>query len=461
MNQKSRLPALAFVTLAVLAVIATAAKLRAAENQPPKDFKALFDGKTLAGWWGAKTEDPRGYLHLAPEQLAKKKNDSLADVHEHWRVENGELINDGHGLFLTTDKFYGDFELLVEYKTVPKADSGIYLRGIPQVQIWDPTNKKNAAIGGNKGSGGLWNNPPGSPGKDPRVLADKPFGQWNAFRILMVGERVSVWLNGQLVVDHARMHNYFDRQKPASEQRPLPKVGPIQLQTHGAEIRWRNIFIREIQSEEANAILASENGPGYQSVFNGKDLTGWAGAVDNYTVEDGAIQCKPGMGGTLFTKAQYADFVVTLEFQLPPGGNNGLAIRYNGTGHGTWDSFCELQVLDDGAPRYNDPNHPKFYDLKPQQAHGSVYARVPAHRGYLRPTGQWNFQRSTIIGSTVNVVLNGFTILNVDVAKTDPKTYMYPLDHFPGRNNMKGHFGFNGHNDPVRFRNIMIKTLDN
>ncbi len=169
--------------------------------------------------------------------------------------------------------------------------------------------------------------------------------------------------------------------------------------------------------------------------------------------------CKPGKGGTLFTKAEYSDFIVTLEFQLPPGGNNGLAIRYAGKGHGTWDSFCELQVLDDGDPRYNDPKHPKFYDLKPQQAHGSVYARVAAWRGYLRPVGEWNYQKSTIIGSTVKVELNGFTILDVDVAKTDPKTYMYPLEHFPGRNRMRGHFGFNGHNDPVKFRNIKIKRL--
>ena len=399
-------------------------------------------------------------MALAPEQLAEKKTASLEDIQQHWRVENSELINDGHGLYLTTDKFYGDFEMLIEYRTVPRADSGIYLRGIPQVQIWDYTDEKKFERGGGKGSGGLWNNPAGSAGKDPLVLADKPFGEWNAFRILMVGERVSIWLNDQLVVDHARLHNYFDKKKTEAEQEPLPKVGPIQLQTHGGEIRWRNIFIREIGSEEANTILASKNPPGFESVFNGKDLTGWSGAIDNYTVEDGAIMCKPDLGGTLFTDAQYADFAVTLECKLPPGGNNGLAIRYPGTGHGTWDSFCELQVLDDGHPKYNDPEAPKFYDLNARQTHASVYARVPAHRGYLRPTGEWNFQKSTIIGATVKVELNGFLILDVDVAKTDPETYMYELDHFPGREVMKGHFGFNGHNDPVRFRNILIKKLD-
>ena len=175
----------------------------------------------------------------------------------HWRAENGELVNDGQGAYATTEKDYGDFELLVEYKTVPLADSGIYLRGCPQVQIWDYTEKDKFPLGADKGSGGLWNNSPGAPGKDPLVLADKPFGEWNTVRVLMVGARVSVWLNSKLVVDHALLENYYDRKTP------VPPKGPIELQTHGGEIRWRNLFIREIGSDEANQILASHGGAGF------------------------------------------------------------------------------------------------------------------------------------------------------------------------------------------------------
>ena len=71
-------------------------------------------------------------------------------------------MNDGNGAYLTTDKKYGDIELLIEYKTVPLADSGIYLRTTPQVQIWD-TRKEGGKwnLGADKGSGGLWNNSPG------------------------------------------------------------------------------------------------------------------------------------------------------------------------------------------------------------------------------------------------------------------------------------------------------------
>jgi hypothetical protein len=216
---------------------------------PPEGFVALFNGKDLEGWFGHGTKDPRMLFEMDEAALAKHWESTMDDIKAHWSVKDGVLINDGHGLYLTTKKNYGDFELLVEYKTVPKADSGIYLRGVPQVQIWDPTEKSNFRRGADKGSGGLWNNSPGAAGKDPLKKMDRPFGEWNEFRILMVGERVTVWLNGEKVVDDAVMENYFDRKKPI-----FPK-GPIQLQTHGGEIQWRNIFIREIPAKGANAIL--------------------------------------------------------------------------------------------------------------------------------------------------------------------------------------------------------------
>ncbi len=214
-------------------------------------FKPLFNGKDLSGWWGLKTEDPAKWMALRPDKLVDKKAASLDDIVQHWTIEGDELVNDGHGLYLTTDKDYGDFELLIDYKTVAKADSGIYLRGIPQVQIWDYTEEGGKwNIGADKGSGGLWNNSKGAKGKDPLVLADKPFGEWNSFRIIMAGDIVTVWLNGKLVVDHARLENYFDRKGS------VPEKGPIQLQTHGGEIRWRNIKIREIGPEESKKIQA-------------------------------------------------------------------------------------------------------------------------------------------------------------------------------------------------------------
>lgn len=210
-------------------------------NNPPEGFTALFNGVDLDGWYGHGTEDPRALWAMSPDSLAAHKASTRADIQQHWSVENGELVNDGNGLYLTTNQEYGDFELLLEYKTVPGADSGIYLRGVPQVQIWDTTEEGGKwDLGADKGSGGLWNNSPGAPGKDPSANMDKPFGEWNAFRIVMRGQRVSVWMNDTLIVDDALMENYFDRSIPIFER------GPIQLQTHGGEIRWRNVFIRQL-----------------------------------------------------------------------------------------------------------------------------------------------------------------------------------------------------------------------
>jgi hypothetical protein len=431
-------------TSSLLAVSASAASSGVAAVEPPKGFTALFNGQDLAGWRGGETFDHRKLLAMPADQRAAQIAKWTETMKAHWRAENRELVNDGQGAYATTEKDYGDFELLVEYKTVPKADSGIYLRGCPQVQIWDYTDKGKFGIGADKGSGGLWNNSPGAPGKDPLVLADKPFGEWNAFRILMVGARASVWLNGKLVVNHALMENYYDRKTP------VPPKGPIQLQTHGGEIRWRKIFIREIGSDEASRILAGHGNAGFKSIFNDRDFTGWAGPTNNYRIVEGAIQCQPHKGGTIYTIEEYSDFVARLEFKLPPGGNNGLAIRYPGEGDVAYQGTCELQVLDDNYEQATG------HKIDPRQAHGSAYGMVAAARGYQYPIGEWNFEEATIQGSKIRVELNGTVILDCDLSTVTE--YMGGHAH-PGKDRTKGYFGFAGHNDPVAFRSIQIKPL--
>jgi hypothetical protein len=417
-----------------------------ATNIPPPGFTALFNGTDLAGWWGADTEDPRKYLALPAAEFQQKHDASLDDIRQHWSVRNGVLVNDGHGLFLTTDKNYGDFELLVDYKTVPLADSGIYLRGCPQVQIWDYTKAGGKwDLGADKGSGGLWNNSPGAPGKDPLVKADKSFGEWNHFRIVMVGSRVWVWLNGKQTVDGAVMENYYDRKLP------VPPRGPIQLQTHGGEIDWRNIFIREIGSDEANKILRGTDPKSFKSVFNGKNFDGWAGPLDCCEITNSSIVWQPKKGGTIYTQAEYTNFVVRLEFKLPPGGNNGLAIRYPGSGDTAYDGMCECQVLDDN---YEKDTGEK---IDPRQAHGSAYGMVAALRGYQHPIGDWNYEEVTVVGPTIKVDLNGTQILDADLSKVTE--FMHNSPH-PGKDRTSGHFGFAGHNDPVMFRDISIKPLN-
>ncbi len=238
------------VTILCAALLVPTTFLRAAVPAPPPDFRAIFNGEDLSGWYGLNPHTVAKLQGSSREASLNKMRDEFA---QHWRVENGELVNVGTGPYATTEEEFGDIELLIEYKTVPHADSGIYLRGTPQVQIWDvnqPSLPDKPDRNPNKGSGGLFNNAPNSPGRDPLVRADKSFGEWNAFRIRQIGARTWVWLNDQLVVDGAVMENYWDREKP------LAAKGPIMLQTHGGEIRWRNIYVRAIGAEEAKTILS-------------------------------------------------------------------------------------------------------------------------------------------------------------------------------------------------------------
>ena len=433
--RKITVPLLLLCGLSVLLPLAEAA-------DPPKGFTSIFNGKDLTGWRGMGHFNPQKLAKMSEEARANKHAADLADAKKHWSVDDGELVNDGHGVYLTTDKSYGDIEFLIDYKTVAKADSGIYLRASPQVQIWDYTKEGGKwGIGADKGSGGLWNNSKGAAGKDPSVLADKPFGQWNSFRILQVGDRTSVWLNGKQVVDMAPMENYWNRKLP------LRRNGPIQLQTHGGEIRWRNIAIREIGAEEANKLLSKAGEDEFTSIFNGKALSGWAGPIGAYQIKDGALTCPKRGGGTIYTKKVYADFVVRFEFNMPPGGNNGLAIRYPGGGATAYVGMCELQVLDNSAKGYAKRD--------PRQYHGSAYGMAAAHRGYQRPVGEWNYQQVTVQGSKIRVELNGTTILDADLSKITK----FMGRKVKGKDRKEGHFGFAGHGSPVQYRNVRIKTL--
>lgn len=452
----NRLAPVAIVALAMV-TLASATNCEAASGVAPVGFTPLFNGTDFAGWHGwaihEKAAGPDDLAKLSPEEKAKKLDVWTADAKKHWSVQNGELVNDGSGAYLATDKDYGDIELLLEFKTVAKADSGIYLRNTPQVQIWDRNQQfdpKNPNRKPHLGSGGLFNNTPGSPGRDPLVLADKPFGEWNSIRILQVGERTTVYLNGKRVVDHARMENYWGKVAKQMPVTPIPKVGKILLQTHGGEIRWRNLFIREVPPAEATEILRKHGLAGFESVFNGKDFTGWEGPVDQYDIIDGAIVCKKGKGGNIYTKDEYADFTARLEYKLPPGGNNGLAIRTpGGKAHVATQAMCEVQILDDTAARHSK--------LDPRQFNGSIYGMIAPHRGYLRPVGEWNFLEVTAKGPTIRIELNGTRILDGDLSKV---TEFKDKQPHPGKDRPSGHFGFAGHNDPVAFRAIQIKKLE-
>lgn len=188
---------------------------------------------------------------------------------------------------------------------------------------------------------------------------------------------------------------------------------------------------------------------GYRPLIQGSTLAGWRGAVDSYEVVDGCIVCKPGMGGVIYHEEELTDFEVELEFLLPPGGNNGLAIRYPGSGHAATEGMCELQVLDDEAEKYAT--------LDARQYHGSVYGMVAARRGHLRPSGEWNRQVVRVVGHAIWVELNGQVIVDADLSQVHE--FKDGVAH-PGKDRLSGYLGFCGHSDAVRFRNVMLRRLD-
>jgi hypothetical protein len=246
---------------AVLLLVPVAAAflpVGAAADAPkaPPGFVALFNGKDLTGWKGHTTMAERA--KLAPEKLAELQAARSKTAAEHWKVVDGAIHCDGKGgVSLVTEKDYANFELLINWKIEAKGDSGLYLRGQPQVQIWDSDTSPGAnGVDKHTGSGGLWNTPypAGTDTKDaaatlkagqkvgkiPLKKADRPVGEWNTFHITMVGDKVTVKLNNELVVDQAALPNYWDKGKA------LPAAGPVELQFHGDPLWFKNIYIKEL-----------------------------------------------------------------------------------------------------------------------------------------------------------------------------------------------------------------------
>lgn len=399
-------------------------------------FAPLWNGRDLSGWKGLVADPPRR-AGMSPAELAKAQAEADQRMRAHWRVENGALVFDGGGESLCTEKDYGDFELLVDWKIEKGGDSGIYLRGSPQVQIWDAD--KNPV-----GSGGLYNNQE-SPSR-PLVRADRPVGEWNSFRIIMLGDRVTVYLNDVMVVDNTVLENYWERDKP------IYPIGQIELQAHGNPLWFRNIWLREIprDPERPPELDEFEKADGFQPLWNGRDFEGWTGASEGYAVETGRLIVLPeAESGNLFTEREFTDFILRFEFKLHPAANNGVGIRAPLEGDVAYTGM-EIQVLEDGSPLY--------WDLQPYQYHGSVYGVIPARRGALRPPGEWNSEEVTVRGRRVSVTVNGVTVVDGDLDEASSGGAMDGREH-PGLGRTSGHIGFLGHGSRVELRSIRVKTL--
>ena len=402
-------------------------------------FVSLFNGADLTGW-KALVGNPATRAKMSASALQAAEDSANEKTKGDWIAKDGLLIFTGHGNNLATTKKYGNIEMYVDWKITPKGDAGIYLRGTPQVQIWDTSRRK---VGAQVGSGGLYNNQKQE--SKPLTVADNKVGDWNRFHIVMKGDTVTVYLNGVLVTDHVPLENYWDRSMPL-----FPRE-QIELQAHGTQVAYRNIYVRELPSNTPDTLTPQEKKQGFVSLFDGTDLKQWTGNKSGYIVKDGVIEVDPydGSGGNLYTKDEFGNFIFRFEFQLTPGANNGIGIRAPLEGDAAYVGM-EIQVLDNEAPKYKD--------LHIYQYHGSVYGVIPAKRGFLLPTGEWNKEEIIAKGNKIKVILNGTVILDGDIKEASKNGTMDHKDH-PGLLRKTGHIGFLGHGDVVRFRNVRVKRL--
>ena len=409
-----------------------------AEMPDEKGFVSMFNGENLDGWKGL-VGNPISRTKMSEEELARKQKEANENLHEFWTVKDNSIVFSGSGANLVSVKDYGDFEMIVDWRITKEGDSGIYLRGTPQVQIWDTSRVE---VGAQVGSGGLYNNQKYE--SKPLKVVDNPVGEWNTFHITMIGENVSVLLNGEMVVDNVPLENYWDRSQP------IFPTGPIELQAHGTNLAFRDIYVKEINTDEIG-LTEEEKAEGFVSLFNGSNLDGWQGNKTDYYAENGELVVNPKRGGhgNLYTEKEYSDFVFRFEFQLTPGANNGLGVRAPLEGDAAYAGM-ELQILDNTASIYAN--------LHEYQYHGSVYGVIPAKRGFLNPVGDWNTEEVILKGNDIKITLNGEVILEGNLEEASKNGTRDGKSH-PGLDREKGYIGFLGHGSPLKFRNIRIKDL--
>ena len=328
--------------------------------EAPAGFTSLFNGKDLSGWKGL-VGNPKKRAAMSPAKLAAEQKKADQQMHDHWKVVDGVLEYDGKGTSLCSMKDYGDFELYVDWKILERGDSGIYLRGTPQIQIWDTECKDYHKMGADKGSGALWNNKDNP--RFPSKKADKPVGQWNTFYIKMVGQRVTVKLNGVLIVDNVVMENYWERDKPIYER------GQIELQHHGNKLWFRNIYIRELDSTGSKqAAISPKDKP--IKLFNGKNLDGFYSYIRGdghddprqvFTAKDGILRVSGDGWGGLITKESYRDYHLIIEFKwggktwdsrVDRARDSGLLLHCHGPDggySGIWMASFEAQIIEGGV----------------------------------------------------------------------------------------------------------------
>ena len=351
----------------------------------------------------ARVGHPRQAAARRPRQAhargasASRSTTWTADAKKHWSVENGELVNDGNGAYLTTDKDYGDIELLIDYKTVAEgrqrhlpprhaAGADLGLRPRKAASGTSAPTRARAACGTTAA---------GAPGKDPLVLADKPFGEWNQLPH-PPGRRADDGLPQRQARRRSRpAGELLGPQAAAARKRADPAPDPRRRDPLAEHLRPRDPAGR---GERASS--RKHGATGFETVFNGKDFDrlGRAGRELRGRGRRHRLQAEEGRQhlheGRVRRLRRPARVPAAARRQQRPGDPLPRQGRQPPT------AACASSRCSTTPPRST-----------PSSTRGSTTARPtawsPAHRGYLRPVGEWNFEEVTVKGPTIKVELNG------------------------------------------------------
>ncbi len=459
-------------------------------------YQELFNGKNLDGWrvpsgdgghwkvadymidYDARSQ-ARGEKHLWTEQ-------EYCDfsLHVDWRFKEASGMFDMPTV-LPDGSYETDAQGNIVTTPLPNSDSGILLRGTEhQVNLWNWT----------VGSGELWSvrhNESATPEERaaavPKVRADRPIGEWNSMDINLIGDRISVMLNGQWVIEDARISEGMaastsvDANGNMTVTRTpipaLPDCGPIGLQHHGgidpatgaydptsSLIQFRNLWVRPLEPGEP---LLSETAPrddpdGWETLFNGRDLSGWiTGANNKFEVQNGELTVsRDNPDGQehnldyLWTEEAYGDFILELDFKVIEGTNSGVFFRTSDILDPVWTGL-EIQVANSYGQRY----------VSKTGTAGALYDMKEPAKNAINPPGEWNTYRLMATGSRIRVELNGERVLDADLAHWK-QPFMNPdgtPNKFPTAGTAfarAGHIGLQDHGQPVWYRNIRVKRLD-
>ena len=428
-------------------------------------WRALFDGKTLAGWYQC--------------------NGSASYTVEDGTIAGRSVVNSPNSFLCTRERF-GDFVLEYDVWLGSQMNSGVQIRSIAdsavkggrvhgyQVEI-DPSERRwTGGIYDESRRGWLHT-------LDAQPAAQRAFhlGAWNHFRVEALGSSIRTWVNGVAVA------NIVDGLTPS---------GVIALQVHdigrdstlaGQVVRFRNLRIRTdnpaaVRTPDrgdtpqfnyvVNTLTPRERADGWKLLWDGVSTSGWRGAklttfpAQGWEIRDGELSVlqtegrEAAAGGDIVTTDEYENFELTLEYLLTRGANSGIKYFVDtelNTGAGSAIG-CEFQILDDAV-------HPDAkLGVNGNRTNAGLYDLIPPRNVRFNGIGEWNRARVVVRGSHVEHWLNGFKTIEYERGTQEWRAL---VDHskyviWPNFGEAKkGHILLQDHGNNVSFRSIKIRVL--